>query len=467
MRKFTLSLVLLFVCQLALADNWGHWRGPTGNGAATDASPPTEWSEKKNIKWKVAIPGKGSGSPVIWGDKVFVVTAVSVAAGSNPQQAGREPSRRPGGDREAGRRPAGGSDSQRRPSSRGRGRFGRSRGGSRGGSLTTLEFKILCFDRKTGKTLWEQAAIKAKPHEGTHSTNGFASGSPCTDGEHVYAHFGSRGLYCYTLSGKLKWKRTDFGKMTMRAGFGEGSSPTLAGDKLIVPWDHEEQSFVYALDKANGKTLWKTTRDEPSCWATPLIVANGKKKQIVMNGQTCARGYDLQTGKELWRCGGQTQRPVASPVAGDGLVFVGSGFRGSFLGAFRLDGKGDIEDSKSVAWVIDRDTPDIASPLYSAGRVYFHKGKSGMLSCVDAATGKPHYTVQRISGINSTYASPIAAGGHVYITGRSGTTVVIKDAGKLEVVSTNSVGEGVDATPAPVGKELFIRGEKHLFCISK
>ena len=460
MRKSIVSLALffLFSTQAALADNWGHWRGPAGNGAAEDANPPTEWSEKKNVKWKVAIPGKGSGSPVIWGDRVFVVTAVNSGSESKPKASGEKSSRRPGGGQESGRRGDRGRDSQRRPGSRGR---------SRGGSLSTLDFRILCFDRKSGKLLWQQSAIKAKPHEGTHSTNGFASGSPCTDGKNVYAHFGSRGLYCYTLAGKLKWKRTDFGKMTMRAGFGEGSSPTLVGDKLIVPWDHEGQSSVYALDKSSGKTLWRTDRDEPSCWATPLIVENGKKKQIVMNGQTCARGYDLETGKELWRCAGQTQRPVASPVAGAGLVFVGSGFRGSFLGAFRLDGKGNIEDSKSVAWVIDRDTPDIASPLYSSGRVYFHKGKSGMLTCVDAATGKPHYTVQRISGINSTYASPIAAGGHVYLTGRSGTTVVIKDSGKLEVVSTNSVGEGVDATPAPAGKQLFIRGEKHLFCISK
>ncbi len=452
MVKHTASftLVLFFLAQAALADNWGHWRGPTGNGAAENASPPTEWSDKKNVKWKVAIPGKGSGSPVIWGDKVFVVTAVNVAGESKPQEEAR---RRPEGDR----------DSQRRPSGRGRGRFGR----PRGGSLVALDFRILCFDRKSGKVLWQQSAIKAKPHEGTHSTNGFASGSPCTDGEHVYATFGSRGLYCYTLAGKLKWKRTDFGKLTMRNGFGEGSSPTIAGDLLIVPWDHEGQSSVYALNKTSGKTIWRTSRDEPSCWATPLVVEHKGKKQVVLNGQTCARGYDLATGKELWRCSGQTQRPVASPVAGNGLVFVGSGFRGSFLGAFRLDGKGDIEASKSVAWVIDRDTPDIASPLYSSGRVYFHKGKSGMLSCVDAATGKPHYTVERISGINSTYASPIAAGGHVYLTGRSGTTVVIKDAGKLEVVSTNSLGEGVDATPAPAGRELFIRGEKHLFCIGK
>jgi outer membrane protein assembly factor BamB len=196
------------------------------------------------------------------------------------------------------------------------------------------------------------------------------------------------------------------------------------------------------------------------------VVEHEGKKQIIMNGQNCARAYELDTGQELWRCGGQTQRPVASPVAHNGLVFVGSGFRGSFLGAFHLDGRGDIENSKSVAWVIDRDTPDVASPLLSSERLYFYKARTGMLSCVDAATGQPYYTATRIPGLSAIYASPIAAGGHVYLTGRSGTTVVIEDANQLKIVASNSVGETVDATPAPVDNQLFIRGEKHLFCIS-
>jgi outer membrane protein assembly factor BamB len=333
--------------------------------------------------------------------------------------------------------------------------------------LTKLAFKVLCFDRNTGQLLWEQTAKVATPHQATHATNGFASASPCTDGQHVYAHFGSRGLYCYTTDGEFKWKRDDFGKMDTRNSFGEGSSPTLEGDKILVPWDHEGPSFLYALDKSTGETIWKARRDEPSCWATPLVVEHEGAKQIVMNGQTCARAYDLETGKELWRCGGQTERPVASAVAADGLVVIGSGFRGAFLGAFRLDGQGNIENTDRVIWTLNRDTPDIASPLLSNGRVYFHKGKTGMLSCVDAATGKPHHTVARIPGLSTTYASPIAAGGHVYLTGRSGTTVVIKDADQLEIVASNSVGETVDATPAPVDNELFIRGERHLFCISE
>ncbi len=419
MLKTAASLIVLAasVCSIAHADNWAHWRGPTGNGSATDANPPTEWSSTKNVKWKKDIPGRGSSSPVIWGNQVFVTTAVPVAGKSS-------------------------------------------------GGLPTLEFKLLCFNRSDGESLWQQTAIVAKPHESTHSTNGFASASPCTDGEHVYAHFGSRGLYCYTMTGEFRWKHDDFGKMETRNSFGEGSSPTLADNKIIVPWDHQGRSAIYALDKVTGKTLWKTPRDEPTCWATPLVVENAGQKQVVMNGQKSARSYDLESGKELWRCGGQTERPIASPVAEKGVVFVGSGHKGSFMGAFRLTGHGDIQGTENVVWAIDRDTPDIASPLLSSGRIYFHKGKSGQLSCVDATTGKPHYMGSRIPGLESIYASPVAGGGHVYLTARSGTTVVIKDADKLNIVATNSVDETVDATPALVENEIFLRGENHLFCIA-
>ncbi len=453
------ALSVLFFCSEAFADNWPHWRGSTGNGTAPAANPPTEWNTEKNVKWKVEIPGKGSGSPVIWEDRVFVVTAVRAsesrrgAENQNDSVQRRDPSEQA--------RQRGGSRAQGSPG-------GRRGGGSAGEApLPQLQFKVLCFDRNNGDLLWQKTATEATPHQATHATNGFASASPCTDGTHVYAHFGSRGLYCYTLDGELKWKRDDFGKMDTRFSFGEGSSPTIVDDKIIVPWDHEGPSYLYALDKLTGETIWRTERDEPSCWATPLVVQHDGGKQVVMNGQTSARGYDLESGKELWRCGGQTERPVASAVADNGLVFVGSGFRGSFLGAFRLDGIGDIEGTENVVWSVERDTPDIASPLLSGGRLYFHKGKTGLLSCLDAATGQPHYSAVRIPGVDSTYASPVAAGGHVYLTGRSGTVVVIKDSNEFEIVATNSVEETVDATPAPVDDELFIRGEKHLFSISE
>ena len=433
---FAAACILVSFAGIAMAqpDTWGHWRGDGGNGIAKDANPPVRWSDQQNVKWKVEIAGKGSGSPVVWGDNVFVVTGVP----TNPNRKPANVQQRPGGRRG----------------------FGRS------APLEELQFKLICFDRNDGSRKWEQIATTATPHENTHSTNNFAPASPCTDGQHVFAHFGSRGLYCYTMDGKPVWKKTDFEPMQTRNEFGEGSSPTLVDDKIIVPYDHDGQSYLYALDKKTGEEIWKTPRDEPTNWSTPLIVEHNGRKQVVMNGQNNAASYDLETGKELWHCGGQTQRPCASAVAANGRIVVTSGFRGSFLGVFRPDGKGDIEGTEHVAWTLNRDTPDIASPLLSGNRLYFFKAKTGILSCYNLETGKPFYTATRVNGLDTIYASPIAAGGHVYLTSRNGTTVVIKDAETFEVVATNSVGETVDATPAPVDNELFIRGEKHLFCIT-
>lgn len=411
LQVLALSLSLVLAAHVR-ADNWPHWRGEAGNGVSSTAKPPTEFSESANLKWKVALPGRGSGSPVVWEDAVFVTTAKPAAGGSDGE----------------------------------------------------LDFDLLCLDRATGETKWQSTAVTGRPHEGTHSTNGYASASPCTDGTHVYAHFGSKGLYCFTMGGELVWKRDDFGQMTCRNQFGEGSSPTLDGDYIFLPWDHEGPSALYCLDKLTGKTVWKADRDEPTNWATPLIVEHAGNKQVIMNGQNFARSYDYATGKEIWRCGGQTDRPAASPVASDGRVFVGSGFRGAFLGAFDLAGSGDIAGSKHVQWSVNRDTPDIASLLLSENRLYFYKQKSGILSCVEASTGKPFYTSQRISELGNIYASPIAAAGHVYLSDRDGTLVVIKDAPQLEIVSVSELGETLDASPAPVDNQLILRGEQHVFC---
>jgi outer membrane protein assembly factor BamB len=370
------------------------------------------------VKWKSDISGTGLSSPIVWDDQVFITSAVPAAG--EPQS-----------------------------------------------GLPTLEFKLFCYDRRAGKPLWQKTAVVARPHQKSHETNGFASASPCTDGEHIYAHFGSRGLYCYSMKGDLVWNRDDFGKMETLFGFGEGSSPTLVGDMILVPWDHKGPSALYALDKRTGKQIWKADRQEPTEWSTPLVVEHAGRKQVVLNGQKSVRSYDLETGKELWRCAGQTFRPIASPVAAKDMVIVGSGFQGAYMAAFRLDGEGDIKGTDKVIWEIAHDAPDVASPLLSSsGRLYFHKGKTGLLSCVDAATGKPHYFARRI-GLDNPYASPIEAGGHVYLTARTGMTVVIDDADDLKVLARNQLDETIGATPAPVDNELFIRGDKHLYCISR
>lgn len=421
MRSFVRTLTVLFILQAStvFAENWGHWRGPIGNSVALKGHPPVEFSDKKNVKWKVEVPGRGSSSPIIWENQVFITTAVPVKA--NP-----------------------------------------------GGEPGPTEFKLISYNRADGSILWERIAVKAIPHESGHGTNTFASASPCTDGEHIYAHFGSRGLYCYTLKGDLVWKRTDFGTMKTLNGFGEGSSPTIADDKIIIPWDHAGPSALYALNKLTGDTVWRVDRDGPTSWATPLVIDYQGQKQVIMNGQGVARSYDLNTGKELWNCGGQTKRPIASPVYTDGLVIIGSGFQGAYIGAFRPNGHGDIKGTDKVVWTLDRDAPDVASLLLTpTGRLYFHKGKNGPLSCVDAATGKPHYLAKRIDGLNEAiYSSPVAAGGYIYMVARLGTVIVIKDSDELNIVSSNPMNETIDATIAPVDDELFIRGEKHLFCIA-
>jgi len=415
MRDSYLDLVAVwlllagFMASPVQAD-WPHWRGEGGNGVSLTAKPPVEFGPERNLRWKTELPGRGSSSPVVVGERVFVTTGVPVE-----------------------------------------------------GEPGLLDFRLLCLDRETGREQWSRSCVRAMPHEGTHETNGFASASPCTDGKRVYAHFGSRGLHCFTVAGEPLWNR-DFGDMTVRNGFGEGSSPTLAGELIIVPWDHEGPSLLFALDTLTGKTVWETPRDEPTCWATPLVVADaGGTTQVVMNGQNAARGYDLASGKELWRCGGQTVRPCASAVAAGGTAWIGSGFRGAFLGAFDLAGRGDLAGGPHVLWTKQSGTPDVASPLLSGGRLTYYKEKSGLLTCVDAATGQPHYQTERIPGVARTFASPVAAGGHVYLTDRSGRITVIEDAAALKVVAENDVGEGVDATPAPAGESLFVRGERHLF----
>jgi outer membrane protein assembly factor BamB len=439
---------------------WPHWRGPTGNGASLDGSPPVEFGESKNLRWKVEIPGRGTASPVVMGSRVYVATAIpvdgapgeKVSGGTKAADAGSALSAESAEDSE--RPPARGASGEKAPA--GRGRPG-----------AVQRFTLLAIDRATGKTLWSRIAAEVKPHEGHHPSHGFASASPFTDGERAYAHFGSRGLFCYDLEGKEVWKRTDFGQMRMRNGFGEGSSPTLHGDTIIVPWDHEGPSCLMALDKRTGKTLWKTDRDEPSCWATPLVVVHDGKAQVVVSGERFARSYDFTTGEELGRCAGQTARPLASPVAGHGLVFIGSGHQGNFLGAFRLDRRGDLQGTDGVVWTIERDTPDVPSPLLSGRRLYFLSGRKGSLSCVDAPTKEPHYSARRVEGLRELYASPVAAGGKVYLTSRDGTIVVIEDADELKMAATNRLDEGVDATPAIAGSEIFVRSQMHLYCFSR
>lgn len=355
----------------------GHqWRGPTFDGrAASDAKPPLHWSGTENVAWKIPIPGAGSGTPVIAGNDLFVSTAV-----------------------DSGKKPDG---------SRG------AAGSGEGAPETVHQFIVMCVDRKAGTVKWKKTVAELVPHSGHHRDHFYASASPITDGERVWAHFGSRGTFCLSVDGELLWSRADLGLMDTRGGFGDGSSPALSGNYLVIPWDQERGSYITALDASTGKTIWKTERpDEPTSWATPLIVEHQGRRMVIQNGHGYARGYDLKTGKEIWRADGQTTRPVPTPVYHQGVVILASGHQGSFMGAYRLEGaRGEITGTDCELWTLERSTPDVPSPALSEGRLYFHAGRDGILSCVDALSGKPHYFRQRVSGLRQVYASPVVAGG--------------------------------------------------------
>lgn len=436
--------------------NWPRWRGPQATGVAPQGNPPTEWSEEKNIRWKVAIPGGGSASPIVWGDKLFLLTAVE--AGERAAQSEGQADTVPVAFQPPeGRGRRGGPDGGRG----GRGGFG---GGE--APSTPYEFTILCLDRNTGKMLWKQVARKAVPHERGHETNTFASASPITDGKFLYASFGSYGIYCYDLDGKKIWE-TDLGDMQTRNAFGEGATPALYGDTLVVPWDHEGPSFVAALDAKTGKEKWRVDRDEVTSWSTPLIVPRGNGHQVIVNATNRVRSYDLKTGEVLWECGGQTTNAIPTPVANDELVFVTSGFRGQALYAIPLDATGDLTGTDKIAWKRDDGTPYISSPTLVNGRLYLTKERNAILACIEAETGKELYKNQRLPEMNTLYSSPVAAADRVYFFSREGTGVVLKEGDKFEVLAVNRLDETVDATPAIVGNVMYVRGNKSLYCIAE
>ncbi len=411
------------------AKNWPQWRGPQANGVAPHANPPLEWSETKNIRWKIEVPGKGLSSPIVWGDRIFITTAI--ATEQSAESAASE---------------------------------GRRRGIA---PTSKHKFVLLALARRDGKILWERTAIESVPHEGTHNDGSWASNSAITDGEHVIAHFGSRGIFCYDLQGKLIWQK-DLGDMTTRNGFGEGSSPALHGNTLVINWDHEGESFIVGLDKSSGKELWRATRDEITSWSTPLIVTQEGKAQVIVSATNRVRSYDLANGALLWEIGGMTVNAIPSPVTNAGIVYVTSGFRGSALRAIRLaEAKGDITDSPAVVWKYDQDTPYVPSPLLYGDKIYFLKVNSGILSCLNAKTGEVHYGPQRLEEIANIYASPVAAAGRVYLTGRDGMTLVLKHGATFEVLGRNKLEDDIDASPALVENEIYLRGRKFLYCIAE
>ena len=446
---FALTGVLAIVGVSALsppADDdkyWPQWRGPLASGVAPEGDPPLEWAADKNIKWKVEIPGKGSATPVVWGDRIFVLTAVPTDKRAPVKE----------------QRPAEAASAE-----------GAKAGRQRDAQPEFIQqFVVIAINRKDGKTLWQKIVREELPHEGANpnATITWASSSPVTDGQMVYAYFGSRGLYALDMKGTVKWER-DLGDMN--TGFGEGSSPALDGDRLVVNWDHLGESFIVALDKRTGNELWRTTRDEKTTWSTPLVVEHGGTKQVITAGTRKIRSYDLADGQLLWEGPGLPSTScVASPVHSNGVVYAMSSYGGSALYAIQLAAaKGDITAvPQAIVWKYDRDTPWVPSPLLYGDELYFLKSNTGILSVFNAKTGEKLYGPQRLEGVPNVYASPVGAAGRIYIAGREGGVAVIARGPEFKLLALNQLDDGFDASPAVVGNELYLRGRKHLYRISK
>jgi outer membrane protein assembly factor BamB len=393
----------------AATQAWPAWRGPLGTGEAPSAKPPVEWSETKNVKWKVALPCLGKSSPIVWRDTLYVTAAVPGDGG-------------------------------------------------------VQKFSLMAINRADGKEKWNLVLRTEKPHEGHHPDGTFAGGSALTDGQRLYAWFGSRGLYAVDFSGKLLWEKA-FGQMQTRNGFGEGSSVAVHDGTVVVPWDHEGADFVAALDAATGKEKWRAERNEPTTWATPLVVTHGGKPQVVLSGTNKVIGYDLASGAKIWEAGGTTMNAIPSPVFADGLLIAMGGFRGSMARAINLaEAKGEVTGAPAQVWTYEKDTPYVPSPLLYRGSVYFLKVNSGILTNLDAKTGAVRFT-ERLP-IPNVYASPVAADGRVYVVGREGTTAVLEAGPALKVLATNALQDATDTSPALVDGELYLRGARHLYRIS-
>ncbi len=414
------------------AGYWPMWRGPLGSGVVEKGNPPVNWSETENIKWKVEFPGEGTSSPIIWGDKIFFQTAIET-------------------DKKGGVGGAGGKEVP-----------------FHGGTApdNVHKFNVVCMDRKSGEVLWQRTLREEQPHEGHHPDHGFASFSPVTDGKHVWVNFGSRGVHCFDVEGEVKWSK-DFGKMKTRAGFGEGSSPAVVGESLIVVMDQDGDSFIYALNKVTGEVIWKKGRDELTNWATPVATEVDGKMQVIMSGAKFIRSYDLKTGDIVWQCSGMTQNVVPTPVVAFGRVYCASGFRGSALVVIELGRSGDLTGTDAIAWQVNKATPYVPSPLLSGGKIYVCSVNEAIVSCYDAKTGEVKFFKQRLEGLKGIYASPVAVAGRLYFVGRNGVTAVLKESDKIEVLATNTLDERIDASPAVVGDELYLKGKTHLYCIAR
>jgi outer membrane protein assembly factor BamB len=434
MQRCLCFCLVALLSNLAVADdNWRQWRGPNANGAAPDAHPPTTWDgpSGKNIRWKAPLIGRGSATPIIWGEQVFIVSAEPTDREAKPDEL---PVPRPGIERLT------------KPPTR------------------FYRFIVTSYHRHTGQINWRKVATEAVPHEGHHETHSYAAGSPTTDGVRLYVSFGSFGIFCFDMNGVLLWER-QLGRLATRRAWGEAVTPVIWQDHLLLNWDQEVDSALYCLDDLTGRTQWKADRNEVTTWTTPFVTEFAGTTQVILNGTNRVRSHDLATGHVIWSCGGMTVNAIPSVLRYGDAAIATSGYQGSVAVSIPLASQGDLGKDGKVNWRYQSGTPYVPSPVLVGDHLYFTGVNGNQLTVLDAASGKPILTGERIPGVRQFYASPIYAGGRVYFTDRDGVTAVLKPGPKLDVLATNKLGDGVDASPAAVGKQLFLRGEKFLYCI--
>ena len=436
--KQALPLALALACAcLAAEDRWTQFRGPAAGVAAEDENLPERWSATENVAWKLPVPGRGWSSPVAAADRIYLTAVIA----AEPEEAPKK------GLYFGGNRETPPPDEHR--------------------------WMVYCVDWKTGKLLWERDVHRGKA-PARHLKNSYASETPATDGEHVYAYFGSVGVFCLDRDGKLLWSQP-VGPYRMRYGWGTGASPVLHQGRLYIVNDNEEQSFLAALDAATGKQIWRVARDEASNWATPYIWENGKRTEIVTSGTRRVRSYDLD-GKLLWELGGMSSIVIPTPFSKDGLLYLASGYVGDQVRpvfAVRPGASGDIsikgEDSLNdyVAWYQRQGGPYNPSPLVY-GDYYYTLLDFGFLTCREARTGKEVYGKQRISQAGAAFtASPWAYNGKIFALSEDGDTYVIQAGPEFKVLAKNPLDEMCLATPAVYRSSLIVRTASNLYRIEK
>ena len=398
-------------------DAWRQWRGPNNNGVA-ESDAPLNFSATENVKWRIAIPGKGNSTPVVSGRTIYLTTAVV-------------------SDKDDGE-----------------------------GAIRLYDFVVLAIDKDTGKEVWRRTATTAKPHEGYHRQYGsFASNSPVTDGEVLIANFGSRGVYAYDMDGSLLWKK-DLGPLYMVLAFGEGIAPVLRGDSLIIQNDHEGESYIVVLDKNSGEERWRAERDERSSWPQPVVVSYRGREQLVTSS-TRVRSYDLETGKLIWEAGGLGRNAIPAVInVNDEMVIAMTGWRDPNLLAIRLGGNGDITDNPDyVKWTNQKGNAYTASPVLHDGILYFVTDR-GLVNAFNAVTGEKYYHQQRLPEIYTFKASPVAANGKLYLASEEGDVIVLKMGKAYEVLAVNKMGDEMFvSSPVIVDGMLYLRSQDELFCI--